>query len=93
MMKKRMMTMSDPNYNPGDRTTPHRALDGNYITADGKAQTYALNLPMNRCGFTPEQQSAITRMIRKAVDEAIASQPSNAKPSNRIGKMNRIEEE
>ncbi len=85
--------MSDPNYNPGARTTPHRAIDGNYITADGKTQTYALNLPMHTCGFTPEQQSAITRMIRKAVDEALGSQPSSGKPSNRKGKMNRIEEE
>lgn len=71
--------MSDPNYNPGGRTSPHRAIDGNYITADGKTQTYALNLPLHRCGFTPEQQSAISQMIRKAVDEAIGSQPSNGR--------------
>ena len=71
--------MSDPNYNPGGRTTPRRAPDGNYLSADGKTQTYALNLPMHRCGFTPEQQSAITQMIRKAVDEAMGSQPSNRK--------------
>lgn len=71
--------MSDPNYNPGGRTTPRRAPDGNYLSADGKTQTYALNLPLQRCGFTPEQQSAITQMIRKAVDEAMGSQPSNRK--------------
>lgn len=68
--------MSDPNYNPGGRTTPRRAPDGNYLSADGKTQTYALNLPLQRCGFTPEQQSAITQMIRKAVDEAIRDQPN-----------------
>ena len=38
--------------------------------------------------FTPVQRDAIRKMIKEAVSEAVKNQPSNRK-----GKMNRIEEE
>ena len=82
--------MSDgPNFNPGCFTSSRRAPDGNYLSADGKTQTYALNLPVpERCGFTAEQQEAIRHMIKEAVSQATSPQPSNRK-----GEMKRIEEE
>jgi|9_EtaG_2_1085328.scaffolds.fasta_scaffold46515_2 hypothetical protein len=72
--------MSDPNFNPGCFTSARRAPDGNYLSADGKTQTYALNLPVpERCGFTSEQEGMIKQMIQAAVSEAIGNQPSNRK--------------
>ncbi len=70
-----MKKMSDPNFNPGCFTSARRAPDGNYLSADGKTQTYALNLPVpERCGFTSEQEDMIKQMIQVAVSEAMGSQ-------------------
>ena len=74
-MKTRTKKMSDPIYNPGCLTSD-RKLRGNI-------RDYIVNYPdtdsSKRSGFSPEQESVIQAMIRRAVDEAIGSQPSNRK--------------
>ena len=74
-MKTRTKKMSDPNYNPGCRTSDRKLI--------GNIRDYIVNYPdtdsSKRSGFSPEQESVIQTMIRRAVDEAIGSRPSNRK--------------